>query len=51
VLVGPPHLIRATITDLMFLDGRYTGQFEKFDERTTLTGERVVTWKINWPGS
>jgi hypothetical protein len=51
VLLGPPHLVRSTITDLVFLDGRYTAQFEKFDERITPTGERVMTWKINWDDS
>ena len=50
VLVGAPPLVRSTFVHLMYLDGRYTTHYEKFDDRTTDTGERIVTWKINWNG-
>src|SRR5262249_3937709 len=50
ILVGAPLLLRSTFTQLMYLDGRYTTAFEKVDERTVDTGERVVTWKIRWDG-
>ncbi|MBI1813451.1 MAG: hypothetical protein HYR72_00585 [Deltaproteobacteria bacterium] len=49
VLIGPPYLLRSTFTHLVYLDGRYAQFFEKFDERIGYKGERVVTWKINWP--
>src|SRR5262249_32402403 len=49
VLVGSPFPLRSTFTDLMFLDGRYAKHFEKFDDRTSRRGERVVTWRIRWP--
>ncbi len=49
VLIGPPYLLRSTFTHLVYLDGRYAQFLEKFDERVGYKGERVVTWKINWP--
>lgn len=48
ILIGPPALLRSTFTHLFYLDGRYTKAFEKFDERLTYTGDRVVTWKVKW---
>lgn len=50
ILVGSPPLLQSTFISLMYLDGRYTTYYEKFDERSTLVGERVVTWKLNWGG-
>lgn len=49
VLLGSPRLLGSTFTQLMYLDGRYTRYFEKFDERTA-NGERLVTWTIHWDG-
>jgi hypothetical protein len=48
VLVGTVALLRSTFTQLMFLDGRYTRSFRKFDERRGYHGERVVTWTVDW---
>ena len=45
VLVGPPHLVRSTFTQLVYLDGRTAPGFEKIDERVA-AGERVVTWRV-----
>jgi hypothetical protein len=50
ILIGTPLLLRSTFTQLMYLDGRYTTAFEKWDERSVETGERVVTWGIHWDG-
>ena len=50
ILLGSPPILRSTLTHLLFLDGRYATHFEKFDERTTYRGDRVVTWKVNWEG-
>jgi oligosaccharyl transferase STT3 subunit len=47
VLVGLPELLRSTLVDLLYLDGRYAKHFEKFDERVGYRGERVVTWRIH----
>jgi hypothetical protein len=50
VLVGSPSFVRSTFVFLFYLDGRYSEHFEKFDERTTFTGDRLVTWKVDWQG-
>ncbi|HJY84090.1 MAG TPA: STT3 domain-containing protein [Candidatus Binatia bacterium] len=50
ILLGPPPLLRSTFTHLIYLDGRYSQYYEKFDERLTYAGERVVTWKVKWDG-
>jgi hypothetical protein len=47
VLVGLPELLRSTLVDLLYLDGRYAKHFEKFDERVGYRGERVVAWRIH----
>jgi hypothetical protein len=49
VLAGPPLLIRSTFTHLLFLDGRYTRQFEKVGERVTHAGDRLQTWRVRFP--
>lgn len=49
ILVGAPPLLQSTFVHLMYLDGRYTTHYEKFDDRTAM-GERVATWKIHWIG-
>ncbi len=51
VLVGTPQILRSVFTQLMFLDGRYLRDFEKYSEQTGFRGERVVAWKIRWPQS
>ncbi|MDD9954338.1 MAG: hypothetical protein OXR66_08460 [Candidatus Woesearchaeota archaeon] len=50
VLVADPHLARSTFTQLFYLDGRYAKHYEKFDDRTTFSGSRILTWKVNWDG-
>jgi hypothetical protein len=50
VLVGTPNVLRSVLTQLAFLDGRYSRFFEKFDERRSVTGETVTTWRIRWSG-
>jgi hypothetical protein len=48
ILVGAPALVGSTLVQLLYLDGRTTGRFEKVDDRTA-AGERVTTWRIRWP--
>jgi hypothetical protein len=48
ILVGTPAVLQSVLVQLVILDGRYTKVFEKLDERTVPTGERVSTWRINW---
>ncbi len=47
VLLALPNLLRSTLTQLLFLGGRYTKLFEKVDSRVGHHGQ-VITWKINW---
>jgi hypothetical protein len=49
-LVGTPNVLRSILTQLAFLDGRYSRFFDKFDERSGADGERVTTWRIHWQG-
>jgi hypothetical protein len=51
VLVGPSDVIRSTFVHLMFLDGRYARHLVKVDDRRGAEGERVATWRIDWPAS
>ena len=48
-LFGPPYLIRSVLTRLMKLDGRGLRGFEKVGDRQA-AGERVLTWRVVWPG-
>ncbi len=45
-VLGTHYLMHSTFVRLMYLDGRYSHYFEKFDERNDPNGERVVTWRI-----
>ena len=46
VLVGPPAVLRATFTRLMFLGAQHAPRFEPVDDRTNSGGERVRVWKV-----
>ncbi len=48
VLVGPPHFVGSTFSQLFFLEGRYSKHFEAFDRRATFMGNVVTAWKIRW---
>ena len=48
VWIGTPSVLRSTLVQLVVLDGRYTKVFEKIDEHTAQSGERVSTWRIDW---
>jgi len=50
IFLAAPSFIRSTFTHLLYLDGRYARHFEKYDERVSSLGQRVVTWRINWQG-
>ncbi len=50
ILLAPIYLLRATFTDLTFMEARYRPAFEKIAEHMA-GGERVVAWRINWPDS
>lgn len=48
ILLGSPLLMRSTLVRLFYLGGRYSGIFTPFARKTTLTGEEVATFKIDW---
>ena len=48
VLILDPLLSESLFTKLFFLDGRYTTRFEKFSDLSTVTGQRVIVWKVKW---
>ena len=50
ILLGRPSFIRSTYVELNYLDARYTPYFEKFEYKTTISGEPVSTWRIHWDG-
>ena len=47
-LVSDPLLSQSLFTKLFYLDGRYTNRFEKFSDLNTVTGQRVIIWKVLW---
>ena len=50
VLIGSPLLIRSTIVRLFYLGARYQKHFKEFHRESTLLGDEVITWKIDWEG-
>jgi hypothetical protein len=50
VLLGSTPFVQSMLVQLLYLGDQYTEHFEKFDERGTSRGTRVVTWKICWEG-
>jgi hypothetical protein len=32
----------------MFLDARYAGRFDAFDQRELPGGGRVIAWRVRW---
>jgi hypothetical protein len=48
VLIGSPPLLRSLFVDLLFLEGRYTKRFTKFNETSSRLRGRVTTWRIDW---
>ena len=49
-VIGSPALLRSTFARLMFLGGRYAPGFDPFDDRAGWADERVVSWRVRWPG-
>jgi hypothetical protein len=48
ILVGSPLLIRSTLVRLFYLDGRYSSVFKPFSRKTTVAGEEVAAFTIDW---
>lgn len=51
ILLADPLLVDSMFTQLFYLEGRYNDYFDKFDDRRTVTGLRVLTWKVDWDGA
>jgi hypothetical protein len=49
VLAGSAVLMESTLTQILFLDGRYGKLFHKQGERVGYGGNRVTSWRIGWP--
>ncbi|MBC8500875.1 MAG: glycosyltransferase family 39 protein [Nanoarchaeota archaeon] len=47
-LVTHPSLSQSLFTRLFYLDGRYTTHFEKFSDLTSVSGSRILVWKVDW---
>jgi asparagine N-glycosylation enzyme membrane subunit Stt3 len=47
-MLSDPLLSESLFTKLFYLDGRYTTHFEKFNDVTDITGQRIIIWKVKW---
>jgi hypothetical protein len=47
-IIMHPKLLESTFTKLFFLDGKYTTHFDKFIERTSVTGDKIIAWDVIW---
>ena len=48
ILVGSPLLVRSTLARLFYLGDRYSKIFKSVGRRSTLLGEEVATFHIDW---
>ena len=49
MLAQPEHGM-SIYTRLFYLDGHGLTHFEKFSDRRSVTGVRIIVWKVNWEG-
>lgn len=47
-MMADPALADGLFTKLFYFEGHGTSAFTKFDDRRTLGGSRIITWKIDW---
>ncbi len=48
ILVSDPALSTSTFTKLFYFNGKYTEHFEQFSQKSSITGDRILVWKVNW---
>ncbi len=48
-LISDPRLSESIFTKLFYFDGRYTEHFEKVSDMKSVTGQRIIVWKVKWP--
>ncbi|MBC8495526.1 hypothetical protein H8D36_05205 [archaeon] len=47
-LITHPSLSKSLFTKLFFFEGRHTSHFEKFSDMNSMTGGRILVWKVLW---
>ncbi len=50
ILLADPALINSMFTKLFYLEGRYNKYYTLFDDRTTFSGSRILSWRVDWDG-
>ncbi|MBI2576032.1 hypothetical protein HYV84_02375 [Candidatus Woesearchaeota archaeon] len=50
IVMDSPHA-DSLFSKLMFFDGHGLRYFEKFSDEQTISGGRIIIWKVNWDGN
>ena len=45
-----PELSSSMFTRLFYMEGHGLGHFKKFSDETSVTGQRIIVWKVDWEG-
>ncbi|MFH2019801.1 MAG: STT3 domain-containing protein [archaeon] len=48
VLFMTPELVGSMFTRMFYLDGAGLRKFDKFYDTVDVTGQKIITWKVNW---
>lgn len=48
IIVMSNELSQSMFTRMFFYDGAGLSHFEKFSDQTSVTGERIIVWKVKW---
>jgi dolichyl-diphosphooligosaccharide--protein glycosyltransferase len=48
IAVMDPALAKSMFTTLFYFEGAGMKHFEKFSDETSVTGDRIIVWKIQW---
>ena len=49
-LLSDPLFTESIFTRLFFMEGRHTEHFDKFSDKSSVRGERIIVWKVVWDG-
>lgn len=49
-VIADPLLADSIFAKLFFLEGAQTRHFELFSDTSSVFGQRIIVWKVNWPG-
>jgi len=50
LLVTHPLFADSLFTKLFYLNGRYVDHFDKFSDKQSVNGQKIVVWKVDWDG-